>query len=232
MDRLGLKAAIRETARLISQGWLPFLALAPLFWIPNLLYNYLPFPTFAEALSFDQLWSDLGAVLDFGVVILLQTPFQASLLVLTFQKLKHGQFDVGQAYAQALKLTPPLLLVNLVYLYLVYAGLLLIIPGLMFIPGLALAPAAYTAEWDGIIGSLHRSWAMTRGFRWGLLFLILAAQFAQSSAMSAITATLGDENPAAGIQYLFAPWIAGMLLAPILAVFFEQQSKLENAPKL
>ncbi len=79
-----------------------------------------------------------------------------------------------ETLSQGLRLFPPVLAVQVLYLLGTVAGaLLLVVPGIILALMWMLAPSALIVERLGVVDALKRSRALTKGHRWALLGLVL-----------------------------------------------------------
>jgi len=233
----GLSSALRQTVELLSRRWFAFLAIAPIYWVPNLLHTFSPFPTFENALSGHRYLSELGGLFDLGILILIATPYQVAVLHWFLHDVGRQPFAFVRVYRKTAELLFPVMVLNSVYLFLFMAGLLLfIVPGLFVLVGLSLAPAAYVFERDGIMGSIHRSWELSRGYRWRLL-AIVAGTMAASEAVQAIllkdpyqfiTFKSTETDVVVGLLYHLADWVIAMVSTSLFAVFYQQISAADQ----
>lgn len=87
----------------------------------------------------------------------------------------HGRFErTGEAIGAILPRIVPVVAVSILYWILVMAGaILLLVPGIIALVALYVAPAALVNEEIGAVDAISRSWDLTRGLRWRILWLII-----------------------------------------------------------
>jgi|GEM_PF-7133836 len=170
---MGFISVFRDAVRTVTGNWWTIIGLAPPLLLPAAIYFYLPIPTFEDGLHFINYGPEIGSVLDMMLPILLASPLQAALLHSTFQANTGQVPPFLQSLAQGLTHGLPIFTINLLILTATAVGsAFLILPGIFVLVCLSLAPAVYIAEREDVIGSLQRSWALSRGHRWKLLRLI------------------------------------------------------------
>ena len=230
-ERPGLTSALRQTITLLCRKGTVFLALSPIYWVPNLLYTFLPFPTFEDALSEHRYLSELGGLFDLGMWILVATPYQVAVLYWILREAGQKPFVFARVYWTTAALFFPVLALNAATVLLVLAGLsLFILPGLVVLAALALAPAAYVFEQDGIMGAIHRSWALSRGYRLRFLAILAVAMAAAEGSLlivlddpyESIAPKPAGTDVAASLLYHLADWTNALVSTALFAIFFQQ----------
>jgi hypothetical protein len=124
----------------------------------------------------------------------------------------------------------PLLLMTILFGLGMLAGLiLLVVPGIILACGWTAAGPALVAEGTGIMGSFRRSWALTRGNRWGVFFVSLVGWIAVIGVTILAGAILGvmgliTETPTAAgvlVEALFSAAAVVVMSALAGAVYIE-----------
>jgi hypothetical protein len=173
----------------------------------------------------------------FGLV--LNVIVQAMLTHATVTDLGGGRPSFGNCFKTALPLILPLIGMGLlVYFGIVFGMILLVVPGIIFGLMWSVAVPALVEERRGVLGSMGRSRALTKGSRWRLFGLFLVAGiilFIPPSIVSFMATRLqGNPIPsptsAASLIAGVISGLAAMLFATIVAsAYVELRTVKEGA---
>ena len=129
----------------------------------------------------------LGA---FAVMIVLQYLLTGAIVYGALQHLDGHKPSIVASLMQGLRRIIPIILVAIITTVLVWIGLvLLIVPGIIIALMLCVAIPVVMVEGPGVLASLSRSRALTKGSRWRLLGLLLIA-FIGTTVLSMIVSTV------------------------------------------
>src|SRR5262249_32668675 len=151
-----------------SRYFVTFVAIALIGSIPNLLFQI-----------FVQRQAALGAI-TWGMVANMVVNLIVYVLVIvtltyaSVQALRGRQVSIGECLSQGVRRLPVAFGAGiLAYLGILAGSVLLLVPGLILITMWSVALPATTVERTGVIASLSRSSALTRGRRWRVFGTIL-----------------------------------------------------------
>jgi hypothetical protein len=160
-------SAITSAASILVSHFVPFVATALIAGLPNVLFGLLVGVASRSLLTITGL---ANLLVNLAVLVLvIQT-----LVYGTVQALRGRNVSIGDCLAQGLRRLPVGLAVGfLAYLGILLGAILLIVPGLILFTMWAVALPANTVEGTGVVASLGRSRALTRGRRWRVFGAIL-----------------------------------------------------------
>lgn len=187
------KALCVYFANFISFNAMGLLVLVPgfmvlLMFFGNLLAGLGPELLTAEGRLHVTPMTAVGFLAALVAVLALEYLLIATVAYATVQYLQGNRPPAAAALAQGLKRSVPLIGLAVLTTVLVGVGLLLlIVPGIIAALMLSVAVPVQMVEGPGILASLSRSRALTRGLRWQLLGVFLAA-IAGSAVVIALVA--------------------------------------------
>ena len=209
-----------QTFRLYMQNFALMVSLSAIVNIPLLLFS-VGVPLLQRA---DIVFACLGAL--FGVITLLISMVIIAPLVTGAATKAIGERFLGNEITAlaALKFAwgyvVTLLLVQIIVGLIIVAGLfLLIIPGIIFFLSYSVvAPITVLEKSRDGAAIRKRSWHLVQGHRWkafGIIVVVLVAQFLPSSVSLVIQASLGMESPVAGALANLVSGLAGLFTYPL-----------------
>ncbi len=158
---------------------------APLFAISLVL---VAMPTFAAEWVYSSVAS--GALTLLGGI--LSAFVQAIVVHVCLARLIAGEARTSEAVARMLPRFISVVLVWILFSLIAIAGaILLVIPGIIAYVGLFVALPALVQEEIGATDAISRSWELTSGYRWQILWLIVVAAILYSLVLGAAEAFSG-----------------------------------------
>ncbi len=144
-----------------SRHFVPFVGTALIGFVPNLLFSlFIRNPASPGTFT----W---GVVANMVVNLIVYILVIVTLTYSTVQALRGRRVSIGECLSQGIRRLPVALGVGLLaYLGIVVGTSLLLVPGLILLSMWAVAIPTTTVERTGVIESLSRSAALTRGRRW------------------------------------------------------------------
>jgi hypothetical protein len=160
-------SAITSAASVLVGHFVPFVATALIASLPNVLFGLLvggASPSLLTLTGIANLMVNLAVL-----VLVIQT-----LVYGTVQALRGQKVSIGDCLAQGLRRLPVGLGIGfLAYISIALGMILLLVPGLILFTMWAVALPANTVEGTGVVASLGRSRALTRGRRWRVFGAIM-----------------------------------------------------------
>jgi hypothetical protein len=146
-----------------------FLLLALIFSLPNLAYTWIEIQNMD---AYEDFWRISGISILMGLV--LDQIVNATIIHGVVQDLRGRRVTFGESLQRGIVLLLPVLGVALLAGLLTVTGfVLLVIPGLIVLTILWVAVPAAVVERLGVIESLGRSAALTRGHRWSIFGIVV-----------------------------------------------------------
>jgi uncharacterized membrane protein len=143
---------------------------------------------------------------------------QAALVRSSILDLGGRPADVGGSLSAALALLLPLVGLTLLTSIILMVGfILLIVPGIIFYVIFSVAVPVLVEERPGVIGSLERSVALTRGSRWqvfGVLAIFVLFYMAVSMVLGVLGGVAGSQSM---VAQLFVSTVTGVAVSLVLA---------------
>ena len=173
-----------------------------------------------------------GAIL---LSLLCGSVLQAALVRSSILDLSGRPADVGGSLTAALALLPALIgLTVLTSIILIVGFILLIVPGIIFYVIFSVAVPVLVEERPGIIGSLERSVALTRGSRWqvfGVLVVYILFYMAISMVLGVVGGVAGQQSLVAQLFVSTVIGVAGTLVfaALLASLYVELRTVKEGA---
>lgn len=238
-DRFDMGRVINRAFAVIGRNIVLFLGLA-------LLLSALPGVLFQFLIDLDRTAVPADNYLILLVSVLVNSAFTyilvAALSYAMISDLNDERPTFGKAIGVGLRYALPLLLLAIISLLGIYAGLLLlIVPGIILAMMWSVAAPAMVTEHLGIIASLGRSRALTKGSRWPIFGLLLVAGivlFVPLLITPLLTGALGSAQPApmlprfgvgTVIQALLGAGASVILNAILAAIYVELRTIKEGA---
>ena len=196
-------ACLSKSLSTFFANFISFNILGLIIMVPGVILLLLLFGgTFFALMAYDPATSaappDLGgtfATAFFGafvIMIVLQYLLTGTVVYGTLQYLDGQKSSIFSSLAQGLRRIFPIVIVAIITTILVWIGLiLLIVPGVIVALMLCVAIPVLMVEGPGIIASLSRSRALTKGSRWRLLGLFLIALIATTVVTMVISLVAG-----------------------------------------
>jgi hypothetical protein len=148
---------------------------------------------------------------------------QAALVRSSILDLSGRPADIGGSLTLALTLLLPLIALTLLTSIILIVGfILLIVPGIIFYVIFSVAVPVMVEERPGVIGSLERSVALTRGSRWQVFGVLVIFVLFNMAVGMVLTVVGGVAGAGAGSQpslagQLFVSSVSGVAVALVLA---------------
>jgi hypothetical protein len=140
---------------------------------------------------------------------------QATLVRATIEDLSDRRPNFGDCFSTGLAVVLPVIGIAIVSaVAIVFACLLLIVPGIMLAIAWSVAIPAKVAERTGVFDSLSRSRVLTKGHRWKIFWLLLLTAMLMGFIQGALVAALAAFGPTAGA---FASAIVSAIAAAVMA---------------
>jgi hypothetical protein len=217
-SRLDLGDVIADTFAVIQKNFAPF-ALAGLLLIgAPVLVQGLARIALHQTTAFGLLSLGLGLVSG-----LIQLIFSAGLLYATVQDLNGGRASIGEFLAVGARLLLPFLGLSILVFVAAYIGLLfLVVPGVLLFLRWSVAGAVLVAEGRGIMESMGRSAALTKGRRGAifLLYLIIGVivVVAEAIVLGVMGGVAGVIAFSQGAPSTPAGMIVALVVSPLLSI--------------
>ncbi len=219
-EQIDVGKVVSRSFEVIGRNVGPYLGVALLLGgLPALLVEY-ALPKAAET------GDPLAMVLSpffWGAILfswLCGSVLQAALVRSSILDLGGRPADVGGSLSTALALLLPLIGLSLLTSIILMVGfILLIIPGIIFYVIFSVAVPVLVEERAGVIGSLERSVALTRGSRWqvlGVLAIFVLFYMAVSMVLGVLGAIAGSESMAG---QMIVSTLSGIAVSLVLASF-------------
>lgn len=178
-----------------------------------------------------------GSGLLSAVAMLLDLLFSAAVIRATFVDATTGEADIPDALAYSLRSLLPLIGIALLsWLAMIVGLILLIVPGAIFFCMFAVAVPAFLAERSGVMASLDRSAALTKGHRWKvfgifLLFWVagaLASGLADAAVRFGLPGVIGDGDQEARLLGAVLETIGSIFTATLSASLYLELRTLKE----
>jgi hypothetical protein len=186
---ISIGSIIAESFAVIVRHPVVILGSGALFYaLPSAAWGYVarflvPQPGPGHAMSFGGV-----TLLAMVVLLVLQAFVHIVVLRVVSEDRRGGAVDVAAVFGTAARLALPLsVLYVLMYLGIVAASLLVVVPGIILMLMWTVAGPALVQEGTGIGGAFGRSRALTKGHRWKIFALLLVAGVAVLVVMSVIS---------------------------------------------
>lgn len=227
---------LSRSMAILARNIVPFGILALLFSMPTFLVTALADPQAGildpktmQALEYGNevaiqrvIWMSVAAL---GLLVLgfvLSMLATAAMVYGTFQDIRGTPAGIGASLRHGLRVVLPVLGVSLVYVLLMMLGFVaLVIPMFIVLVMFWVAIPASVVERPGVIASLKRSAALTKGHRWqvfGIYFVILiVAMIASGTAQTPLIVSEAATGPGGAAPGIL---IASNILALLVNAFF------------
>ena len=209
-------------------NFVPFTVLALIFYLPSLVVG---FSTNVDV----GLGVEVGAPPQYSAAdiivlvlsVILTYVLIGALVYGTVQYLNGRKAGIGELIARGFSRIIPVVIIAILYSIAMGIGLaLLIVPGLFVLVIWSVAVPASVVERPGIFGAFGRSQALTKGYRWPVLglLLILAViligfSFITAAAAGIVVFAMGDLTLLLVVNYVISA-ISGALMSVIIAVLY------------
>ncbi len=227
---------LSRSMAILARNIVPFGILAVLFSLPTFLVTALADPQAGvldpktmQALEYGNeaairkvIWMFAGMI---GLLILgffLSMLATAAMVYGTFQDLRGVPAGIGASLRHGLRIVLPVLGVTLVYVLLMMLGLVaLVIPMFIVLVMFWVAIPTAVVERPGVIASLKRSAALTKGHRWRIfgIYMVILLIASVASSMAQTPLMIGAATSGAGVA---SPgiMITSNILALLVNAFF------------
>lgn len=158
---------------------------------------------------------------------------QASVVRATVIDLTGGKATFGESLQSGIRtLLPVLAIAFLAGVGLVFGFVLFIVPGVILMAMWAVAVPAYVEERAGIFASFSRSSALTTGFRWKVIGLLLIS-FVVILLFSLLVLLVSGLGPAVGaIVSVLTGGISGAIYAAIIAALYIELRQVKDGTRV
>jgi hypothetical protein len=176
--RFSMGRVVTRTFEVFGQNLIPFLILATLSVAPPMIVSFLIARSLPPTVSPLAIFTPLRiVVMIFNVIFALVMGYllQAALVQGTITSLNGRPASLGECLSTAVRFLPRLIGIGILAgLGMIFASLLLIVPGLILFTMWSVVAPACVAENLNIGGSFSRSTDLTRGHRWAIFGLVFA----------------------------------------------------------
>jgi hypothetical protein len=155
---------------------------------------------------------------------------QATLVRATIEDLSDRRPNFADCFSTGLMQLVPVIVIAIVGgIGILFASLLLIVPGIMLGVAWSVSVPARVAERTGIFESLSRSAVLTKGHRWKIFFLILITAFVTGFTQNVIVAASSVFGAmVAGVFAAVLAAIASALMATLIAAIYVELRTLKE----
>lgn len=203
-----------------------YLLLAALLLSPTVIYALFFAPPAAAPVAALQkgLWATYQRGFLVGVAqFILSLALQATVLYGAFQQMQGQSFDIARSLKSGFERMPAVIGVTILFgLACGFGALLLIVPGLMLLCAFYVAVPVCVIERLGVVESLSRSRALTKGSRWkifGILLLVGVVGAIVGGGVTLIAARAGGPKVVAVAGYVWQV-VSGGFGAVLVAVVY------------
>ena len=212
------------TVDVVFKNILPLFALAGLFYLPTLIFQYYNQPDFADPLNIDYFASGMGGILG----LLFQFALIAAMTSAVFAALQGNKVGIGPSITQGLARMFPVLGVSILTGLAIMVGFVfLIIPGIIVSIMLCLSVPAVVVERGGVFAAMSRSSELTSGYRWkifGLYLVALVVLLIIATIFGAVVSLVGFGLNGNMLALLITGWVVdvviGVFSAALTAVLY------------
>jgi hypothetical protein len=177
-QRFGIGSVLSTGFRIWFKNLIPFLLITLVVYIPLIVWGVSVANTDGSQFATFNLWND-------GLIVVLNVLASAAITYGVVMELQGQHASVGACFATGMARFFPVLLVAILQTICIVLGLIaLIVPGIIVMCMLYVAPVSSVLERPGVIGALRRSRELTRGHKMEIFGLVLL--------LGGINAALGE----------------------------------------
>jgi hypothetical protein len=165
--RISVGGILSQSMSVFVANLAPFLVLALILMVPSLIYGWAVVSDPTAGIS-------TGALIAIIIQVVLTQLTVAAITYGSFQFLRGQPVGIGDALSRGLSLILPVLGVAILAGLAIGIGfILLVVPGIIVYVMLWVAIPAAVVERPGVVESLKRSVALTKGYRWQVFGVLL-----------------------------------------------------------
>ena len=205
-------------------NFVPFTILALILYLPTLIYGFSSIDELETGIASGDPTGDIII----GLISFILTYILVGALVYgTVQYLSGQRPGLGAIVSRGMVTIGPVIVIAfLLSLVLSIGFVLLIVPGIFLTVAYAVVIPAAVVERAGIIGSFKRSWALTKGYRWPVLGILLilvviifVVAFLVGAAGGVVVVMTDDFTTLIFVNYVISAF-SGALMSVAIAVTY------------